>query len=104
MMRHCSNYPLYPSNKQELSHLGDILRIQSQHEKVVRLGIAVKLGQVALHVDQMGMQGLDGDEVVSYADVGDIVRQLVLGGDDDLATRVAAHDVVASPQEVPQIF
>lgn len=53
MMRHSSNNSLYPSNKEELAHLRNVLRIQSKHEKVVRLRIAMKLCQVSLHIDEM---------------------------------------------------
>lgn len=104
MMRHCSNDSLDPPNEEELAYLWDVLRIQSQHKKVVRLRIAMKLCQVALDVYEMGMQCLDGDEVEADADVGDIVGQLVLRWHDYLATRIAAYDVVAPPQEVPQVF
>lgn len=46
------------------------------------------------------MQGLDGDEVEADTNVCNIVGQLVFGWDRDLATRIAADYVVASPQEV----
>ena len=58
-----SNNSLNPSNIKELPYLREIFDIGGQGEEVIAVALSMVFVQIALHIDEMGLEGFNSQEV-----------------------------------------
>jgi hypothetical protein len=63
LLRGTSNHSLNPSNIKELPYPREIFDIGGQGKEVVTIALSMVFVQIALHINEMGLEGFNSQEV-----------------------------------------